>query len=136
MAIMTTGRGVVFGAAVAALLGGAAAAQSLSDRANRRLVELVKLKIEPTTFEQPVALAKLRAGEIAALAYVVGKPAPAFAALRPDDKLHFLAVPLPSEIVAAYVPSRLTAEDYPGLVAPDAPVDTVAVGTAMLAANL
>jgi TRAP transporter TAXI family solute receptor len=100
------------------------------------LFELLKLKIEPTGFEQSVALAKLRAGEIAALAYVAGKPAPLFAALRPTDKVHFLAVPLTPEVIAAYVPSRLTAADYPDLIAADAPIDTPAVGTVMLAANL
>jgi uncharacterized protein len=98
------------------------------------LFDLLKIKVEPTSFEPAVALAKLRAGEIAALAAVAGKPAPFFAALRPADGLHLLAVPLTPEVLGAYLPSRLTPEDYGDLAA--APVDTVAVGTVLLVANL
>ncbi len=39
-------------------------------------------------------------------------------------------------MASAYAPTRLTAKDYPGLVATDAPVDTVAVGVVLVAANL
>lgn len=100
------------------------------------LFALLKIKVEPTAYEPAVALAKLRAGEIAALAEVAGKPAPLFTGLRAGDGLHFLSVPLSPDVLTAYVPSRLTAEDYPDLVAADAPVDTAAVGTVMLAATL
>jgi TRAP transporter TAXI family solute receptor len=100
------------------------------------LFELLKIKIEPTAFAPSEALAKLRAGEIAALATVVGKPTPAFQALPAGEGLRFVAIPLTPEVVATYLPTRLTAEDYPGLVDAEAPVDTIAIGTVMLAANL
>jgi TRAP transporter TAXI family solute receptor len=98
--------------------------------------EQLKLKVETTNYEQPVALAKLRAGEIAALAYVTGKPAPLFGTLRAADGLHFVAVPLESELLASYVPTRLSPEDYPDLVPAGESVDAIAVGTVLLAANL
>lgn len=98
------------------------------------LFKRLKLKVETTNFDQATAIAKLRTGEIAALAFVAAKPAPVFAGLRAGDGFHFLAVPLKTEILAAYVPTRLTSEDYPDLV--DAPVDTIAVSSVMLAANL
>jgi len=79
---------------------------------------------------------KLRKGEIAALAFVAGKPAPLFRSISGEDGLHFLAIPLRPEVTAAYVPTRLTAQDYPGLVPGDQPVDTVAVGAVLAAANL
>jgi len=88
-----------------------------------------------TNDDQEVALDKLRKGDIAAMAFVTGKPAPIFRTLTGNDGLHFLAIPLPA-VVAAYVPSRLTATDYPGLISPEQPVDTVAVGAVLLAANL
>ncbi len=100
------------------------------------LFRLLQIPVEPTTFDHTTALAKLRAGELAAIAVVTGKPAPAFATVRADDGLHFLAVPLKPELLAAYAPARLTAEDYPGLIAADEPVDSMAVGTVLLAANL
>jgi uncharacterized protein len=101
-----------------------------------RLFDLLKIPVVATNDDQEVALEKLRRGEVAAIAFVAGKPAPIFRALTAGGGLHFLAVPLNPEVTAAYIPTRLTAADYPGLVPPDQPVDTVAVGVALLAANL
>jgi len=101
-----------------------------------RIFDLLKIKVTAANFDQSTALEKLRTGEIAALAFVAGKPAPLFMQVRPQEGLHFVPIPLKSEIASAYIPARFTAEDYPGLVAGDAPVDTVSVGAVMLAANL
>ena len=70
------------------------------------------------------------------MALVAGKPAPLLRLRDGSDGLHLLAIPLKAELASAYAPSRLTAKDYPGLVAADAPVDTVAVGVVLIAANL
>src|SRR5271166_5745369 len=101
-----------------------------------RLFDLLKIPVTPTYDDQAVALEKLRKGEIAAVAFVAGKPAPLFRNLAGEDGLHFLAIPLQPAVTAVYVPTRLTVADYPGLVAPDQPVDTVAVGAVLAAANL
>ena len=101
-----------------------------------RLFDLLKLPISATNDDQQVALEKLRKGEIAAIAFVAGKPAPIFRELNANDGLHFLSIPLSAAVTAAYVPTRLTAADYPGLVPQDQAVDTVAVGAVLLAANL
>lgn len=100
-----------------------------------RLFGVLKLPVVMTNERQEVALEKLKRGELAAMAFVAGKPAPLFQDLKGDSGLHFLPVPFSSAAVA-YVPTRLTASDYPGLVAQDKPVDTVAVGVALVAANL
>lgn len=96
---------------------------------------LLNVKIESVSDDPMTALQKLRAGQVAALAYVAAKPTPFFDVLS-GDGLHFVAIPLKPELAAAYVPARLTADDYPRLVKNDAPVDTVAVGAVMIAANL
>ena len=101
-----------------------------------RLFDLLKIPVTITNFEQQVALDKLKKGEIAALAYVAGKPAPLFLSLRPDDGLHLIAIPLDPKVTAIYVPTRLSSSDYPNLVSADKPVDTIAVGAALYAANL
>jgi TRAP-type uncharacterized transport system substrate-binding protein len=101
-----------------------------------RLFDLLKIPVTTTNDDQEVALDKLRMGEIAALAFVAGKPAPIFRDLNANDGLHFLAIPLNPAVTATYVPTRLTAADYPGLVPQDQTVDTVAVGAVLLAANL
>jgi TRAP-type uncharacterized transport system substrate-binding protein len=101
-----------------------------------RLFDLLKIPAIMTNDGQEVALEKLRKGDIAAIAFVAGKPAPIFRTLTGNDGLHFLAIPLNSAVTTAYVPAQLTAADYPALVSSDQPVDTVAVGTVLAAANL
>ncbi len=101
-----------------------------------RLFGLLRIPIVATNDDQEVALAKLQRGEIAALAFVAGKPAPLFSDLISANGLHFLAIPLDPAVTAAYVPARLTADDYPALVSYDKPVDTVAVGAVLAVANL
>jgi TRAP-type uncharacterized transport system substrate-binding protein len=101
-----------------------------------RLFGILKIPVTVTNDRQEVALEKLKRGELAAIAFVAGKPAPLFRDLKADNGLHFLPVPFNSAVAAAYVPTRLTASDYPGLVAQDRAVDTIAVGIALVAANL
>src|SRR5712691_9467092 len=101
-----------------------------------RLFDVLKIPVTTTNDDQEVALDKLRNGEIAAIAFVAGKPAPIFRDLNANDGLHFVAIPLTPAVTATYVPTRLTAADYPGLVPQDQTVDTVAVGAVLAAANL
>lgn len=101
-----------------------------------RLFDALKVPVTVVNESQEIALERLRRGEIAALAFVAGKPAPLFMSLKGDGGLHFLAVPLNPAASAAYAPTRLTAGDYPGLVPQDRAVDTVAVGSILVAADL
>jgi uncharacterized protein len=94
------------------------------------------IAIVPVKDSSSLALAKLDRGEIAAVALVAGKPAPILRLRDGSDGLHLLAIPMKGQLAASYAPSRLTAKDYPGLVGADAPVDTVAVGAVLTAANL
>ena len=101
-----------------------------------QVFRLLDIPIVAVNDDVGTALDKLRRGEIAAVAVVAGKPAPIFRDLAGDNALHFLAIPLNAAVAAAYVPARLTADDYPALVQYNQPVDTVAVGTMLAAANL
>jgi uncharacterized protein len=101
-----------------------------------RIFELLKIAVVPTYDTQEIALEKLRKGDIAALAFVAGKPAPIFHDLISEEGFHFVPIPLDPAVTAVYAPARLTALDYPGLVQYNQPVDTVAVGTVLAAANL
>jgi TRAP-type uncharacterized transport system substrate-binding protein len=95
-----------------------------------RLFGLLKVAPILNNDDPTVAIGKLRRGEIGAVAFVGGKPSPL---LRMADTsgLHLVPVPLTQEVVAAYVPTKLSASDYPGLVSRDAPVETVAVATGL-----
>ena len=101
-----------------------------------RLFDLFKVPVTVVNDSQEVALDKLRKGEIAALAFVAGKPAPLFTRLRGDDGLHLVAVPFNPATNTVYAPARLTAADYPGLVPQGKSVDTVAVGSVLAVAEL
>jgi TRAP-type uncharacterized transport system substrate-binding protein len=100
------------------------------------LFDLLNVPIVAANDDDGVALEKLRRGEIAALALVTGAPAPLFRGLIGEHSLHFLAVPLNFGATAAYVPARLTADDYPALVPYNHSVETVAVGAVLVVANL
>ncbi|HEV2546475.1 MAG TPA: TAXI family TRAP transporter solute-binding subunit [Stellaceae bacterium] len=98
------------------------------------IFDALHLTVEPTHFDPALALEKLKAGDIAALVYVSGKPAPLFMGLGPNDNVHFLplrAAGLPKTYSAA----ALTAQEYPGLIDKENHVDTVAVGAVMMAYN-
>jgi len=86
-----------------------------------------------TNLPHPLALDKLRRGEISALVYVATKPSRLFQDIRPDENLHFL--PITSNLISNYTTTTITSDDYPELVSNDAPVKTVAVGTVLLAYN-
>jgi uncharacterized protein len=92
-------------------------------------------EIEPdvTNLPHPLALDKLRRGEISALVYVATKPSRLFQDIRPDENLHFL--PVTSDLLSNYTTTTVNSNDYPELVSNDAPVKTVAVGTVLVAYN-
>lgn len=98
-----------------------------------RLFGLLGITATLTYERERLALEKLRQGEISALALVAPRPAPLFLGVRPEERLHFIAVPLETAVVNAYVPTKLDPADYPNLVRPGESVDTIAVATVLAA---
>lgn len=92
------------------------------------------VEVEATTFPEPIALEKLRSGEISALVFVGGKPLTLLVEAAQEENLVLLSVP-PDRVGGAYLPAAFDAGDYPGLVAEGASVPTVAVGAVMAAYN-
>ncbi len=93
------------------------------------------VKVVPVHFDQALALEKIKQGEIAATVYVAGKPARAISGLKSKSGLRLLPVPYGGKLQETYLPARLTAEDYPGLVKKGDAVDTIAVGAVMAVFN-
>lgn len=92
------------------------------------------IKVEPTAFDQALALEKVKAGDIAALVYVAGKPTSLIKDLKSEDGVRLLRVRSP-KIPQIYAASKFAAEDYPGLVPPGTEIDTIAVRAVMAAYN-
>ena len=92
------------------------------------------IDVDVATDPEPIALEKLRTGEIDALVFVGGKPLKLIEEVTRNDGVHLLAIP-PERIKGAYLPSDLTADAYPELIAPGEQVPTVAVGAVLAAYN-
>lgn len=98
------------------------------------IFEALDVDVEVTTNPEPIALEKLRSGEIDALVFVGGKPLNLVLEAAQDDNLALLEVP-PDRVGGAYLPAKFNAQDYPGLVEEGAEVPTVAVAAVMAAYN-
>ena len=98
------------------------------------IFEALGIDVEATTFPEPIALEKLRSGEIDALVFVGGKPLNLVSQVASDENLKLLGVPLES-IGGAYLPATFESRDYPQLIADGTEVPTVAVGSVMAVYN-
>ena len=100
-------------------------------------VVLQRLGIKPqqVLINNALALEKMRAGEIAAVVHVVGKPNDLFAKFKPEPGFHFLSVDYDQRFEDYYVPSTLSKEDYPQLIAGDEKIRTLAVPTVLAVYN-
>jgi len=93
------------------------------------------VKVEPTLYDNAVALQKLKSGEIAALIRVSGKPVDFFAKMPASAGLHFVPLPFSKTFADYYTLGELTSQEYPGLVPPGQTVDTIAVPSVLAVFN-
>src|SRR5260370_32706345 len=101
----------------------------------RDLFKTFGIEVEEVSMSQLEALDKVRSGGIAAPALIAGKPAGSMLELGRSDGLHFVPIPYPGQLLGDYLPATLANQDYPELIAPGETVDTVAVGTVLIAYN-
>ena len=103
--------------------------------ATRDIFERLGIKAEEVDMGQSDAFEKLKSGEIAASVLIAGKPAGSIGKLKAADGFRILPMPYPKPLQDDYLPATLTSEDYPGLIAPGQEVETIAVGTVLIAYN-
>lgn len=99
------------------------------------IFDTLKISVEPVYDDQATALEKLKNGEIAALAYVAGKPAQLFEKITADDKLHFLLIDHAPALLETYLPTHINSQDYPLIIQPNDDIKTVAVGAVLAVYN-
>jgi TRAP-type uncharacterized transport system substrate-binding protein len=93
------------------------------------------IKVEPTLYDNALAMQKLKSGEIAALIRVVGKPIDFFAKIPASAGLHFVPLPFSKPFADYYTLGELTSQEYPGLVPAGETVDTIAVPSVLAVFN-
>ena len=89
--------------------------------------ESLGIDVKPVHYERDVAIEKIREGEISAAFVVTGKPADSMRNVKPGDGLHFLSVPMTSDLSETYLPSSLTHDDYPDLIEAGEDIKTISV---------
>lgn len=100
------------------------------------IFDRLRLPVDRTFIPHPLAIEQMRRGEgdMAAVVFVTTKPVDAFTRGRWEPGFRFLPVDiLDGDFVEAYLPSTLTARDYPLLIPEGQSVATIAV-PAVLAA--
>jgi uncharacterized protein len=101
----------------------------------RDVFKRMNMKIEEVNLPQIDAIEKLKNGAIAATVLIAGKPARLMSRLKPEDGLHLLPIVYSGALGSDYLPAALTHDDYPDLVPLGDSVDTIAVGTVLIAHN-
>ena len=81
------------------------------------------------------AYMRVAAGEVDAAVRVVGKPVPHIAQIPPNAGLHLVPIPFTGTLADYYTIGEFTNADYPNLVPPGQPVDTLAVPTVLAVYN-
>ncbi|MGI9465294.1 MAG: TAXI family TRAP transporter solute-binding subunit, partial [Aestuariivirgaceae bacterium] len=99
------------------------------------IFEAAGLQITATTFEHGEALHLIKTGQIDAMVYVGGKPVPFLQNLDPADGLKLLSVPFMTSLQKHYRPGDFQHREYRGLLPADKSIETVSVGTAIVAFN-
>jgi TRAP-type uncharacterized transport system substrate-binding protein len=93
------------------------------------------IHVEPVFINNSLAIEKMKTGEIAAILHSVGKPNGLFTGLKPIPGFHFIPVPYTSKLADYYLPSTLTHDDYPNLIAPGEQIDTIGIPAVLAVYN-
>jgi TRAP-type uncharacterized transport system substrate-binding protein len=93
------------------------------------------VQVEPTLYDNPLALQKLRSGEIAALIRVINKPIDFFAKIPANAGLHLVPIPFAKNFEDYYALGEFTNQEYPTLVPPGQVTDTIAVPAVLAVFN-
>ncbi len=110
-------------------------AGSSADVSGRLIFEILGIRPQPVNMNQADALLAVKTGRIAATLMLDGKPLSILSTIKDSDGLKLLPVPYTQPLEDDYLPAEISNEDYPNLVPPGEPMETVAVGTVLAAYN-
>ncbi len=93
------------------------------------------IKVEQTFLDNPLAMQRLRSGEIAALIRVIGKPIDVLSKIPPNSDLHLVPIPFNKAFSDYYALSEFTKAEYPSLIAEGESVTTLGVPAVLAVYN-
>jgi TRAP-type uncharacterized transport system substrate-binding protein len=93
------------------------------------------IKVEQTLFDNPLAMQKLRSGEIAALIRVIGKPIDVLSKIPANADLHLVPIPFTKAFSDYYALSEFTKAEYPNLISEGETVTTLGVPAVLAVYN-
>jgi TRAP transporter TAXI family solute receptor len=99
------------------------------------IFERLGVRVEPVYINHTLAIEKMKTGEISAIFQLGAKPNDLLAKLSPQPGLHFVPLDWSEKFADYYLPTTLTHEDYPNLIAPGETVDTLAVPVVLAVYN-
>jgi hypothetical protein len=91
--------------------------------------------VQKTFIPHPVALERMKRGEIAAVVFVTSKPVDTFVRGKWEGGYKFLPVEFGPKFADYYLPTSLDSADYPNLIAAGEKVPTISVPTILAAFN-
>lgn len=97
----------------------------------RDVLERLGIAVHEANMAAPEAIQRLQSGDIDAVVVVGGKPVPGIASLSAGFRV--LAIPFAKPLREDFLPAELSSADYPGLIEPDRRIETLAVGTLLIA---
>jgi TRAP-type uncharacterized transport system substrate-binding protein len=99
------------------------------------LFERLGIHVEPVYINNSIAIEQMKSGEIAAILHTVGKPNDLFTRLPPMPGFHFIPVDYNSKFADYYVPTTLTHDDYPELIAAGTQIDSIGIPAVLASYN-
>ncbi|HEX4556799.1 MAG TPA: TAXI family TRAP transporter solute-binding subunit [Xanthobacteraceae bacterium] len=99
----------------------------------REVFSRLGIAVREVNMTERAAVEGLRSGDIDATIVIGGKPVPAVALMAAGFRL--LPVPFAKQLRDDFLPAMLSNEDYPGLIEPGRRVETLAVGSVLVAYN-
>jgi TRAP transporter TAXI family solute receptor len=93
------------------------------------------VKVEQTQFDNPVALQRLRSGEIDALIRMVSKPIDFFAKIPAKDDFHLVPIPFTKQFSDYYTLAEFTKAEYPTLISEGETTSTLGVPAVLAVYN-
>ncbi len=106
-----------------------------SDVTGTILFDTLGIDVEVTRFDKLEALEKVKAGDIAAMVYLIEEPVEEFQALSPADQVRVIEIPQDDALLQFYRKAELTAEEFPELAGDTGSVPTLAVPVILAAYN-